>query len=156
MKIRKVSREHHAKVYALLRNAFPGSQYEAKLVQKLHDNGRPLHEWVCIKAGKVIAYVAFSNAYEGDRICGLHLAPMAVTVAMQNMGIGSELLRFALRQKSIAGEPLFVLGEPGYYRRFGFAPCEQPVCRFTKKNKNFMSLRNTSADSFTVGYEPEF
>ena len=156
MKIRKVTQEHHAKVYALLRKAFPGSTYEESLVKKLHDKGRPIHEWVCIKTGKAIAYIAFTNAYDGDNICGLHLAPMAVTPDMQKQGIGSELLRFALRQASITSEPLFVLGAPAYYRRFGFEPCELPICRFTKNNKDFLAMRNATTNSFTVGYEPEF
>jgi putative acetyltransferase len=66
MKIQKLTEENYTKVYALLRCAFPGSEYEVELVQKLHKNGRPLHEWVCLHTNKVIAYIAFSNAYNGN------------------------------------------------------------------------------------------
>ena len=48
MKIQKVSADNQAKVYALLRQAFPGSNYEATLVEKLHQNKRPIHDWVSI------------------------------------------------------------------------------------------------------------
>jgi putative acetyltransferase len=156
MKIQKVTIENRAKVYALLQRAFPGSDYEAGLVRKLHEHGRPVHEWVCIHVNKVIAYIAFSNAYHGNDICGLHLAPMAVAPEFQKQGVGAELLGFALRQEAIKNQPLFVLGAPGYYQRFGFEPCNLPVCPFDTHNTHFLSMRNTGATSFIVGYEPEF
>ncbi len=156
MKIQKLTEENRAKVYALLCRAFPYSKYEAELVQKLHENGRPLHEWVCIHSNKAIAYIAFSNAYYGDEVCGLHLAPMAVTPEFQKQGVGAELLKFALRQEVIKSQPLFVLGEPGYYSRFGFEPCSMPICPFDKNNAHFLSMRNHSTALFIVGYEPEF
>ena len=156
MKIRTVTKETQSKVYGLLRRAFPGSSYEEDLVKKLHDNNRPIHEWISIHAGKAIAYVAFSNAYNGTDVCGLHLAPMAVTPEFQKQGIGSELLRFALRQESIKSQPLFVLGEPFYYKKFGFEKCSLPICPFDKNNAHFLSMRNETTNQFTVGYEPEF
>jgi putative acetyltransferase len=156
MKIQKVTVEHRPKVYALLQRAFPGSDYEAKLVQKLHDNGKELHEWVCIHVNKAIAYIAFSNAYHGREVCGLHLAPMAVAPDFQRQGVGSELLRFALRQNEIKNRPLFVLGDPAYYSRFSFEPCTLPICPFDTDNAHFLSLRNNTAAAFEVAYEPEF
>jgi putative acetyltransferase len=156
MKIQKVTIENRPKVYALLQRAFPGSDYEAALVQRLHENGRSSYEWVCIHTSKVIAYIAFTNAYHGSAVCGLHLAPMAVAPDFQRQGVGSELLRFALRQEAIKSQPLFVLGEPGYYKRFGFEPCSLPVCPFDKNNAHFLSMRNSMDTSFVVGYEPEF
>jgi putative acetyltransferase len=156
MKIQKVTEETRPKVYALLLRAFPYSTYEVELVRKLHVNNKPIHEWVCIHTNKVTAYIAFSNAYHGEEICGLHLAPMAVSPDFQGQGVGSELLRFALRQELIKSQPLFVLGEPGYYSKFGFEPCSMPICLFDKNNAHFLSLRFTSTALFNVGYEPEF
>ncbi len=156
MKIRRVTAEHHAKVYALLRRAFPGSEYEVGLVRKLHEHATPVHEWAGIHTNKVIAYLAFSNAYHGDEVCGLHLAPMAVAPDFQRQGIGSELLRFALRQEQIKSQPLFVLGEPDYYKKFGFEPCRLPICPFDQNNAHFLSMRNTISERFVVGYEAEF
>ncbi len=156
MKIQKLTIDNRAKVYALLQCAFPGSKDEAGLVQKLHANGRPVHEWACIHAGKAIAYIAFTQAYHGNDICGLHLAPMAVAPEFQKQGVGTELLRFALRQEQIKSQPLFVLGEPGYYKRFGFELCSLPICPFDTNNAHFLGMRNSVATSFIVGYEPEF
>lgn len=156
MKIQRLKEEHRAKTYALLRNAFPRSEYEARLVELLHENNKPIHEWVCLHTGKAIAYIAFSNAFNGREICGLHLAPMAVRSDFQRQGVGAELLRFALRQEEIKSQTLYVLGEPGYYARFGFERCSQPLCPFDKNNNHFLSMRNEGAASFTIGYEAEF
>lgn len=156
MKIRKLTPENYHKASALLKQAFPGSNYEVQLVENLHRNGKTVHEWICIHINRAIAYIAFSNAYNGSEICGLHLAPLAVKPEFQNQGIGSELLRFALRQDVIKANTIFVLGAPGFYQKFGFEPCAIPICPFDKKNAHFLSIRNTITSKFTVGYEPEF
>ena len=156
MKIRTVNEEDRPRVYALLRRAFAGRGDEAALVQALHENGKPILEWACIHRNQVIAYIAFSPAYRGSEVCGLHLAPMAVAPDFQRQGVGSELLRFALRQDPIKSRTLFVLGAPAYYRRFGFEPCRYPLCPYDKNNAHFLSLRNTATEPFTVGYESEF
>lgn len=156
MKIRKVSPELQPKAAALLRNAFPRSNYEVRLMENLHKNGREVHEWVCLHVNKAVAYIAFSRAYNGVEVCGLHLAPLAVKPEFQRQGIGSELLRFALRQEVIQTMTLFVLGNPEFYKKFGFKPCTNPICPFDKKNGHFLSIRNPEVARFTVGYEPEF
>ena len=155
MKIQKLTIENRPRVYALLRLAFPRSEFQAELVEKLHEKERPIHEWVCLHANRIIGYIVFSNAYNGE-VCGLHLGPMAVTPDFQRQGVGSELLRYALRQEQIKSRPLFVHGKPDYFGRFGFEPCSNPVCPFAKNSTNFLSLGNNSEARFMVGYEPEF
>ncbi len=49
------------------------------------------------------------------------LAPVSVAPARQRAGLGSALIRYGLTRLEAAGEHIvFVLGEPAYYRRFGF------------------------------------
>ena len=156
MKIRKVTPETSTKACALLRQAFPGSNYEVQLFENLHRNQKTIYEWVCIHINRVIAYIAFTNAYQGSKVCGLHLAPLAVKPDFQNQGIGSELVRFALRQDVIKTKTIFVLGDSAFYKKFGFEPCTVPLCPFDKNNAHFLSIRNTVTSPFTVGYEPEF
>jgi putative acetyltransferase len=156
MKIRRLTSENHTRTYALLRQAFPDSTFEVQLVEDFHNNGKAVHEWVCIQNNKVIAYIAYSNAYNDSEICGLHLGPFAVKPEFQKQGIGSELLRFTLRQEVIKEKTLFVLGEPGLYQKFGFERCVMPICPFDNKNTHFLSLRNKTQSPFTVGYESEF
>ncbi len=156
MKIRALTPENYPKASALLRQAFPRSTEEVQLVETLHKNGKVAHEWVCIHINAVIGYIAFSKAYNGSAVCGLHLAPLAVKPEFQNQGVGSELLRFALRQEVIKDKTIFVLGDPRFYRKFGFTPCAMPICPFDTNNAHFLSLRNNTTGLFTVGYEAEF
>ncbi len=156
MKIRKLDPENYPKVSALLQQTFPNSRGEAQLFDNLHNKNRALHEWVCLHVNSVIAYIGFSNAYEGSAVCGLHLAPLAVKPDFQRQGVGSELLRFALRQEVIRDSTVFVLGNPKFYRKFGFALSAMPICPFDTKNAHFLALRNVTSQAFVVGYEPEF
>jgi putative acetyltransferase len=130
MKIRKPTPEDLVKAIALRRQAFPGSDEEARLIENLHAHGKTIHEWVCIHTNIVVAYIAFTYAYKGSAVCGLHLAPLTVTSKFQGQGIGSELLRFALRQEAIKEQTLFVLGDPVFYQNFGFELCKMPICPF--------------------------
>ena len=156
MKIRKLEPINYTKVSSLLRHTFPDSKYEEQLIESLHKNKRPLHEWICIQNSRTVAYIAFSNAYYRAQISGLHLALLAVHPKNQQLGIGSELLRFALRQESIRETTIFVLGNNKFFKKFGFEPCTMPLCPFDEKNTHFLSLRNNTINQYTVGYEPEF
>ncbi|MGL1931497.1 MAG: N-acetyltransferase [Desulfotalea sp.] len=157
MKIRKPTDENsQKKAAALLFRAFPNSKYEENLIEKLRKNDKDLHEWIALHSNKVIGYIAFSNAYHDGEKCGLHLAPLAVHPEFQGQGIGTELMKFALRQKEIKGETIYVLGKSHYYQRFGFENCKNPICTFTKNNKNFLLLGETTEEPFTIGYEKEF
>ncbi|MBN2038884.1 MAG: GNAT family N-acetyltransferase [Spirochaetes bacterium] len=156
MKIRKLTPEHNAKVLSLLKQAFPGSKYEVQLFENLHQNERLLHEWTCILRGRVVAYIAFSNAYYRAAVCGLHLALLAVAPQDQNCGIGAELLRFALRQEAVRESTVFVPDKIGFFHKFGFEHCAMPANPFDKNNEHFLSLRNSITSQFTVQYDPEF
>lgn len=156
MKIRPPAPEDHVKVSALLRQAFPDSTHEAQLVADLRGHGKMAHEWVCIHTNQVVAYIAFTNAYNGSAVCGLHLAPLAVKPEFQGQGPGAELVRFALRQEVIRDKTIFALGDPGFYQQFGFAPCAMPICPFDAGNAHFLSIRNNTTSRFTVRYEAEF
>lgn len=51
------------------------------------------------------------------------LAPLAVASARQRQGIGSAIVRAGLQRLEAAGtDAVYVLGDPAYYGRFGFAP----------------------------------
>lgn len=157
MKIRKPDNEDlQRKAAAVLHRAFPNSKYEERLIQNLHAKKRTVYEWVAIHRNLVVGYVAFTYAYNGDDVVGLHLAPLAVHPDFQKTGIGTELMLFALRQKEIKDQNIFVLGKPGYYERFDFKHVAQPVCPFTKNNKNFMLRGSMSDCEFSLGYEKEF
>ena len=155
MKIRRLTPENYPKAASLLDHAFVPRRYEVQLFDKLHEQGRATHEWVCIHRDSVVAYIGFTNAYEGKKVVGLHLTLLAVKTKMQGQGIGSELLRFALRQEIIKGSTVFVLGDPKFYQKYGFEQCSTPICPLAMGNAHFLSIRNETTRPYTVGYEPE-
>ena len=77
--------------------------------------------------GQVVGHVLLSYVgLEGASRRLLELGPISVLPARQRAGIGSRLVREALRIADARGEPLvLVLGHPGYYPRFGFRPASE-------------------------------
>jgi putative acetyltransferase len=62
----------------------------------------------------------------GPRRSVLALAPLCVRPDHQRGGLGSALVRAALSSADALGAPLVrVLGDPAYYRRFGFEPAHR-------------------------------
>jgi putative acetyltransferase len=106
--------------------AFGGAQ-EADLVDALRRDGDLLLSLVADDGG-VIGHVAFSRVQvEGDP--AVALAPVAVRPERQRRGAGTALIEHGLQRLRQSGETLvFVLGEPAYYDRFGFAAA--PAARF--------------------------
>lgn len=114
-----------AAIAAVLAAAF-GHQAEAELVADLQAAGALSLSLVAEAAdGAVVGYVAFSpvtvDGGGADRLLGL--APLAVSPSWQGRGIGAALVDAGLSRARAEGADLvFVLGEPAYYRRFGFRP----------------------------------
>ena len=76
----------------------------------------------------IVAHVMLSWAgLEGDGLDRLLvLTPMSVRPNRQRQGVGSALIREALRRADDAGAPaVFLEGIPGYYPRFGFEPARE-------------------------------
>lgn len=155
MKIRPVVREERNRVYGLLRKGYSFFKEEFETIQRLHRNDKELYEWVCIHKNKNIAYIVFSKAYKGKTVCGLHLLFLFVKPEFQGKGIGTELMRFALRQKAIKGSPLYVLGDINYFSRFGFGRCNNPKGNLEGNKRKLLSTQKRSETCFTIGYEKE-
>ncbi|RSM67760.1 GNAT family N-acetyltransferase [Actinoplanes sp. ATCC 53533] len=107
----------------LLEAAF-GGEGEARLVAAL----RPTHAWlpefsvVAVENARVIAFALLSRVMIGGEEA-LALGPVAVAPERQRQGLGTAVVRDALRRATESRERLvLVLGDPAYYRRFGFVP----------------------------------
>ena len=121
--VRPVRNEDHAEIQRLLKVAFGGPD-EAVLVDLLRGNGDMLLELAALRDARIAGCIAFSRAWietAAERVPVACLAPVAVDPACQSRGIGAELVRRGLAMLEKMHETVvFVLGEPGYYSRFGF------------------------------------
>lgn len=73
----------------------------------------------------IVGHVAFSPASDAhaDRFLGYILAPLAVHPSFQKRRIGTRLIEQGTEQLgNLAVDIVFVYGDPGFYRRFGFRP----------------------------------
>jgi putative acetyltransferase len=94
---------------------------EADLVDWLREGGDSTISLVAQENGAVVGHVLFSRMSAPFRALGL--APVAVSPEWQRAGIGGALIRAGLERAREEGwEAVFVLGDPAYYRRFGFEP----------------------------------
>ena len=113
---------------------------------------------------RVVGHILFSEVtVETDNpVRVLGLAPLGVHPDAQGRGLGTDLVNRGLRECRSAGyDAVVVLGEPAYYRRFGF----EPASRYGLSNQygageGFMilGLRPGALDDLIgmAKYEPEF
>ena len=103
-------------------NAPHTSQTEAFIVNALRRAGALSVSLVAEQGGELVGHVATSPVVIADGTPGWHgLGPISVLPDHQGKGIGSALVQAALqalREQGAAG--IMLVGEPGYYRRFGF------------------------------------
>jgi putative acetyltransferase len=107
-------------IYALTAAAF-GRSDEAELVNRLRADGDSVLELVAV--GEALdGHILFSRLHVDPatiRLTGL--APVSVTPERQGEGIGGALVREGLaRCKAMGFDAVAVLGDPAYYKRFGF------------------------------------
>jgi len=105
--------------------SFPTAS-EARLVDLLRDAGHLSISLVAEVDGEVIGHVAFSPVSVASGAVGAGLAPIAMRAAHRRRGIAARLIEAGLDACRSAGfEWAVVLGEPGYYSRFGFRPAQE-------------------------------
>lgn len=102
--------------------SFP-TEIEAQIVDALRAAGRLSLSCVAIADYSVIAHVAFSPVTVDLIDGGLGLGPVAVLPGYRTQGVAEKLINFCLEACHHAGCGfVVVLGDPEYYRRFGFKP----------------------------------
>lgn len=110
-------------IYAVVAEAF-GRPDEAELVDALRGTEAFVAELslVAVDGRELVGHVLFPRARVGPAQV-LALGPVAVRPDRQGRGIGSALVRTGLEAADAARVPVVVvLGDPGYYGRFGFVP----------------------------------
>ncbi len=109
-----------AAIRTVVEAAFPTAG-EAELVDQLRKDGDAVISLIARDSDGIVGHVLFSRLRAGIRALGL--APVSVLPARQGEGIGSRLIHHGLAEAATAGwQSILVLGDPAYYRRFGFDP----------------------------------
>jgi putative acetyltransferase len=99
---------------------------EARLVDALRAAGKATISLVAEHEGRVVGHVLFSPVTLARAPSASGLAPLAVVPPLQRRGIGDALVRAGLdRCRSAHRAFVVVLGDPDYYRRFGFVSAER-------------------------------
>ena len=115
-------------IFAVTEAAFRGAPHSAGteqfIVNALRRAGRLAVSLVAESDGAVIGHVAVSPVTVSDGSAGWYgLGPISVLPGHQRRGVGSQLMQAvlqALRDRGAAG--CLLVGDPAYYRRFGFRP----------------------------------
>jgi putative acetyltransferase len=161
LEIREERPDDAAAIREVNRQAF-GQEAESTLVDALRSSGAALLSLVAVLDGAVVGHIMFSPVRVGD-VTGAALAPMAVLPGHQRRGIGSQLVRSAIRRLEESGCPfILVLGHARYYPRFGFTPASGRgiTCEWEVPDDAFMVLVLDNAAMISVSgravYRPEF
>jgi putative acetyltransferase len=110
-------------IHSLHQSAFP-TEAEARLVDRLREDRKLAISLIAEVRGRVVGHVAFSPVSvdpQGSVNHGLGLGPVAVLPEWQGKGIGEKLITRGIEDCRRDGHSfIVVLGEPEYYKRFGF------------------------------------
>jgi putative acetyltransferase len=117
----RMEQSHDREAIAKLHEEAFGNRLEAELVDQLRASGEAVLSVVFeVDGGEIAGHILYSRLTLQDTRA-VALAPMAVQVAYQRQGIGTQLVRASLEMLRQKGEhAVFVLGHRGYYPRFGF------------------------------------
>lgn len=156
-KIRKSTPEDAPAIMALYPRAFPDEELRP-VVRALLDDETIAISLVGVVENAVAGHVIFtfcgindSGDHEGGDTSAALLAPLAVDPSVQRQGIGGALVQHGLRLLEEQNIPhVFVLGDPAYYGRFGFAPETQvapPYPMAPEWREAWQSIRLNDADA---------
>lgn len=126
MEIRPETSADASAISALIEAAFAIADHsngtEAAIVERLRDADALTASLVAVEDSEIVGHAALSPiTIDGADMGWLGLGPVAVRPDRQRKGIGDALIREALeRAAKLGARGCVVLGEPGYYGRFGF------------------------------------
>lgn len=139
MNIRNEIAADVAAIETLTYSAFDGHPHHAPgakptehlIVNRLRESGGLALSLVAAEADRIVGHIAFSPVSVGGNAAGWYgLAPVSVLPERQGEGIS--------RLQAAGAAGIVLLGEPGYYGRFGFKACAE------------MTLPGVPADYFLI------
>lgn len=93
---------------------------EAAIVERLRAEGALILSLVAEAEGELIGHLAASAARIGTQDGWALIGPLAVLPSLHRQGIGTALMGEALRRLRSSFRGAALVGDPAYYRRFGF------------------------------------
>ena len=146
MQIRDERNEDAAAIRRITTAAFAKAPHssgtEARIVEALRQAGALTISLVATSDdGRIVGHVAFSPV-QIDRTAGrwYGLSPISVVPDLQRVGIGSALICEGLiRLAALGADGCVVLGDPAYYRRFGFLD-DRALTYGDKRSRYFQRL----------------
>jgi putative acetyltransferase len=137
---------------------------EVTLVDDLRasDAWIPALSIVAIVDGVIVGHVVCSRATLDGRDSVLGLGPLGVRPEAQNAGVGTALVHAVVAAADALDEPLVaLLGNPAYYRRFGFEPAtehgiEPPDPGYGVHFQVRLLIRATGTEHGPFRYAPAF
>jgi putative acetyltransferase len=162
MWIRAESIADHDAIRRVTTEAFAGAEHasgsEARIIDALRDADALACSLVADIDGRIAGHVALSPVALEDGSGGWYgLGPVSVDPQDQKRGVGAALVRAALAAlPALGARGCVVLGDPGYYARFGFRP--HPQLRYPgAPAEYFMALPlQGSAPHAIVAYHDAF
>jgi putative acetyltransferase len=149
IRIRDEAPQDQQAIYKLVSSVFDQTA-EAELVENLRAAGDSVISVVAEDDGQVVGHALLSKMQAP--FPALALAPVSVAPAKQRNGIGSALIARAIdRARNQSWSAIFVLGDPNYYRRFGFEA--ESAAGFTSPyaGEHFMMLKLSPSLPTTTG-----
>jgi putative acetyltransferase len=113
-------------IFAITELAFRGHPHsihnEPFIVDALRAAGALAVSLVAEMEGKIVGHIAFSAVAVSDGSQGWYgLGPVSVLPELQRRGVGSSLVRQGVaRLVALGAGGCVLVGDPGYYARFGF------------------------------------
>lgn len=162
MKIRSEQPSDAAVIEALTVSAFENATHtdhtEQFIVRELRNAAALSISLVAEEDGVITGHVAVSPVIISSGIAGWYgLGPLSVIPERQGHGIGTHLMRAALNElRSNGASGCVVLGEPGYYSRFGFIAAPQLVLPGVPPEYFQVISFNGALPSGTVSYHDAF
>ncbi len=123
MLIREEKPEDIAGIRSVVSAAF-ARMAEADIVDILRQRAQPFISLVAEHEGQIVGHILFTPvSLSGADTTLMGLAPMAVAPQYQVRGVGTALVLTGFEHLRLQGTTgVVVVGHPGYYPRFGFAP----------------------------------
>lgn len=150
--------EDHIAVRSVHRRAFDRDT-EGDLAIALLESDVQTVDLVARLDSMVVGHVVLSELIGPDRALGL--GPLGVDPNWRDFKIGTELVRRTLELARRQGwRSVFVLGDPAYYRRFGFtrALAEPVRCAYQGPHLQALELSPGGIDGYDgpLAYPPQF